>query len=254
MTWDPKTYLAFEEERTRAAHDLLARTPGERPQSVVDLGCGPGNSTALLRARWPGASIVGVDLSEEMLKAARQSGVDARWERADIESWKPEEPIDILYSNAALQWTGAHETLFPRLLSFLAPGGVLAVQMPDSYFGPARDVVAELVREEWSADLSSAPTRPPVAAPEAYFDWLAPDATAVDIWRTAYQHVFRQPDAVFHWVKGAALTPHLKRLDGAERIRFEEEARRRFAAAFPPRPTGEVLFEFHRIFIVATAA
>src|SRR5882672_3704504 len=130
MAWDPKTYLSSGAERTRPAAELLARVPLETPSRVADLGCGPGNSTALLRARWPKAEIDGIDSSAEMLKEARASGLDVRLLEADIARWEPESPYDVIYSNAALQWLGNHDTLFPRLLTFLRPGGVLAVQVP----------------------------------------------------------------------------------------------------------------------------
>src|SRR3990167_6871390 len=123
MAWDPKTYLAFGAERTRPAADLLARIPLPSPKRVADLGCGPGNSTALLRTRWPEAEIDGIDLSPEMLSDTRSSGVEARFIAADIATWSPDAPYDVIYSNAALQWLGDHERLFPRLLSFVTPGG-----------------------------------------------------------------------------------------------------------------------------------
>src|SRR5262245_20352455 len=133
MGWDPKTYLAFGAERTRPAADLLARVPLEQPQRVADLGCGPGNSTALLRARWPNAEIDAIDFAPEMLADARKSAVDARFIQADIEEWTPEQSYDVIYSNAALQWLPNHESLLPRLLSFVRPRGVLAVQVPRNF-------------------------------------------------------------------------------------------------------------------------
>src|SRR3954463_16393177 len=132
-TWDAAQYLRFAGERTRPAVDLLARVPVDSPRSIADLGCGPGNSTALLRARWPDAEIVGVDSSPEMLRDARASGVRARFIEADITQWTPDEPYDLVFSNAVLQWIGDHESLVPRLFSFVRPGGVLAFQVPRNY-------------------------------------------------------------------------------------------------------------------------
>ena len=145
MAWDPKTYLAFGAERTRPAADLLARVPLATPKRVADLGCGPGNSTALLRARWPDADIDGIDLSDEMLRDARASGVDARFLQADLANWTPEEPYDVIYSNAALQWLGDHETLLPRLFSYVAPGGALAVQVPRNFDELCHRLIREAV-------------------------------------------------------------------------------------------------------------
>src|SRR5262245_7241390 len=133
MGWDPETYLAYGAERTRPAADLLARVPLERPRRVADLGCGPGNSTALLRARWPQTEIDAIDFAPEMLRDARKSGVDARFIEADIAQWTPDDAYDVIYSNAALQWLEHHQTLLPRLVSFLQPGGALAVQVPRNF-------------------------------------------------------------------------------------------------------------------------
>src|SRR6516162_2229073 len=141
MAWDPATYLAFGAERTRPAADLLARIPLDAPNRVVDLGCGPGNSTALLRARWLQAEIDGVDYSSEMLKDARASGIAARFIQADVATWTPGVPYDVVYSNAALQWLGDHEHLIPRLLSLVAPGGVFAVQVPRNFDEPCHQLI-----------------------------------------------------------------------------------------------------------------
>jgi len=253
MSWDPAVYLSFNAERLRPAQDLLARTPVERPARVMDLGCGPGNSTALLRARWPAAALEGLDASEAMLRKARGSGVDALWRYGDIAAWRPDDPYDVIFANASLQWIDDHQEVFPRLVRTLTAGGALAVQMPDSYDGPARQAVADVLAQGWSCDLTAARTRPPVAAPQDYYEWLAPHSARLDIWRTAYLHALQGPDAVFHWVRGAALTPYLDQLDGEERRAFEEAMRRRLSDAFPPRASGETLFEFHRLFIVAAA-
>jgi trans-aconitate 2-methyltransferase len=147
VAWDPKTYLAYGAERTRPAADLLARVPLQSPARVADLGCGPGNSTALLRARWPNAEIDAIDFSPEMLKDARSSGVSARFIEADIAHWVPEAPYDLLYSNAALQWVPGHEALLPRLLSFVRPGGALAIQVPRNFDELCHRLIREAVAD-----------------------------------------------------------------------------------------------------------
>src|SRR3977135_181655 len=174
MAWDPKTYLSFGAERTRPAAELLSRVSIKTASRVADLGCGPGNSTALLRARWPEAEIDAIDSSVEMLKEARASGLDAHLIEADIIRWEPESPYDVIYSNAALQWLGNHDTLFPRLLTFLRPGGVLAVQVPrnsdelcdriipQATSDPRGAVKMQGVRDFWN-----------VRPPESYYDLLA---------------------------------------------------------------------------------
>src|SRR5258706_7610369 len=206
MAWDPKTYLTFGAERTRPAAELLARIPIETPSRVVDLGCGPGNSTALLRARWPEAQIDGVDSSVEMLNEARLSGLDARLIEADIARWEPESPCDVIYSNAALQWLGDHEKLYPRLLGFLRPGGVLAVQVPRN----SEELCDRIIRQaasdpRWAAKMQGVRDFWNVRPPEAYYDLLAAQTRRIDLWETRYFHLLDGDDAVFRWSMGTGL-------------------------------------------------
>jgi trans-aconitate 2-methyltransferase len=157
MSWHPERYLAFDDYRTRPAADLLARVPLCAPERVVDLGCGPGNSTALLALRWPHADVVGIDSAAAMLAKAREGGIAARWLEADIASWTPEVPVDLLFSNAALQWLPDHQTLLPRLLSHLRPRGVLAIQMPRNFQAASHVTLRELAAEKpWAARLAGA--------------------------------------------------------------------------------------------------
>ncbi|HXJ01383.1 MAG TPA: trans-aconitate 2-methyltransferase [Micropepsaceae bacterium] len=252
MAWDPKTYLAFGTERTRPAADLLARIPVAAPRRVADLGCGPGNSTALLRARWPDALIDGIDMSPEMLSDARASGVDARFVAADIARWTPDAPYDVIYSNAALQWLGGHEGLIPRLFSFLAPGGVLAVQMPRNYDEVCQVLVREAVADpRWADKLQDVRDWWNGLAPERYYDLLAPSAQTIDLWETRYFHVLKGEDAVFHWMMGTSLRPFAETLESPLREEFLETYRARLAAAYRPRPDGGVIHRFLRLFFVA---
>src|SRR5580698_9679828 len=154
MAWDPKTYLAFGEERTRPAHELLARIAFEHPRRVVDLGCGPGNSTALLAARWPQAELDAIDNSAEMLEAARKSGIPARWELADVAHWNPKGPYDVIYSNATLQWVPDHARLLPDIMSHLAKDGVFAFQVPRNFMDPCHTLIHEVAKNgPWRAKL-----------------------------------------------------------------------------------------------------
>ena len=188
--WNPQLYRRFEDERTRPARDLLAQVSFASPARVVDLGCGPGNSTELLADRWPEAEVVGTDNSEAMLASARERLPRLRFELSDIATWRPEQAPDVVYANAALQWVGEHAYLFPRLFASLAPGGVLAVQMPDNLDQPShhamREVAALPAFAESIGDAAAVRTRILPAA--GYYDLLTGEAASVDIWRTTYHH------------------------------------------------------------------
>ncbi len=202
MTWQPQRYLAFDDHRTRPAADLLARVPLAAPERVVDLGCGPGNSTALLTGRWPGARVTGLDSSDTMLAAARERGLAADWLQADIATWVPDQPVDLLFSNAVLQWLPHHATVLPRLLGLLRPGGVLAIQMPRNFQAPSHTTVSEIAAlAPWAERLEGRPMGSPVAEPEWYHDVLSPKAAALDIWQTEYLQVLEGEDPVVRWVE-----------------------------------------------------
>lgn len=251
MSWDPSIYLKFDDKRTRPAAELLARITMDAPGRVVDLGCGPGNSTALLAARWPGAQIGGVDSSQEMLDKAASSDVPASWHRSDIAAWRSTAPVDVLFSNAALHWLEDHDVLFPALMDQLAPGGTLAVQMPRNFDAPSHTLLRETVEETGNPELIALLRDNPVADAQVYHRLLAPKAASVDIWETTYLQVLTGNDAVLAWTSGTALVPFTSALSGAECDSFVEAYRRKLAVAYPPEPDGATLFAFKRIFIVA---
>jgi trans-aconitate 2-methyltransferase len=249
-SWDHAQYLKFGDERTRAARELLARVSLERPEHVVDLGSGPGNSTALLRERWPAAHIVGVDNSPEMLARARADYPDLEWVEADAASFEPAQRADLLFANAVFLWLPEHATLFPRLLGRLAPGGVLAVQMPHNFHEPSHRLMREL-RARLLPERPEPAALTPVESAAFYYDLLAPAARRVDIWRTTYQHVMADPAAIVEWVKGAGLRPYLEDLEPPRREQFLDEYTQAIGAAYPARSDGKRLFAFPRLFLVA---
>ena len=253
-TWDSVQYLRFVAERSRPARDLLARVPIEAPGRVYDLGCGPGNITRLLAERWPAAEIVGIDSSPEMLAKARAGeSAGIRWEEADLRTWTPAKPAELFYSNAALQWLPDHDRQFPRLAGLLAPGAVLAVQMPRNQGEPSHTLMFDTVEDgPWAARLRPLMRRQPVAASEAYYDWLSPVVLRVEVWETIYWQVLDGENPVVEFTKGTALRPFLEALEGDERQAFLDAYARRIRAAYPPRPDGRTLFPFRRLFIVAT--
>jgi len=248
LSWDPTQYLKFAGTRTRAASDLLARVPLESPASVVDLGCGPGNSTELLARRWPGAHVTGVDSSVEMLASARKALPEAVWVQADVATWKPEAPVDLIFANAVLHWLSDHEALLPRVMGLLAPGGVLAVQMPMNGDSPAHRRLRELA----GSPADPGGWRPPLTA-DTYYRILAPHAASVDVWETEYQQVMSSLDDIVEWARGAALLPHLRSLGPGEADALLARVREGLAGLYTPQPDGKVLFPFKRLFIVATA-
>jgi trans-aconitate 2-methyltransferase len=252
MTWDPEPYLRYRDHRTRPAIDLLARIALGAPARIADLGCGPGNSTALLARRWPDAAVTGVDSSAAMLAKARTSATRANWLQADLADWTPALPFDLLFSNAALQWLPDHAELLPRLFAHLAPGGALAIQMPRNFGAPAHVLLRALAAEgPWAGRLETAPLREPVGSPAWYFDLLAPSAAALDIWETEYLQVLDGDDPVLAWTRGTALRPVQAALTADELAAFEADYRARLCAAYPKRPDGRTLFPFRRLFIVA---
>lgn len=236
----------------RPAVDLLQRVPLTHPARVVDLGCGTGNVTALLRQAWPQARVTGVDASPAMLERARASDGEVEWLQAEIGAFTPTEPVDVLFSNAALHWLPDHATLFPRLLGQVAPGGVLAVQMPRNFGEPSHTSIEAVARAgPWRDRLLPLIRPEPCKAPAYYWDLLAPRAKALDVWETVYQQALTGDNPVADFVKGSWLKPFLDALDPAERTAFEDAYRARVADAYRARPDGTTLFPFRRLFIVA---
>jgi trans-aconitate 2-methyltransferase len=256
-TWDAGLYLTFADERTRPAADLAARVTVAAPARVVDLGCGPGNSTAVLRARWPAAEVVGVDSSPDMIAAATRADPAGRWVQADIATWTDDRPFDVVFSNAALHWVREdHAELFPRLFGLVAPGGALAVQMPDvNQTAMHKQLAAVAGRPAWRDRLTAAKASLRVERPGFYYDVLRPGASRLDLWATEYLHVMAGPADILTWVRATALRPYLEALaDDAERSAFEAELLAAVTAAFPPQADGKVLFPYRRLFVVAYRA
>lgn len=252
MTWDPKMYLAFGTERTRPATELLSRIACEVPARVVDLGCGPGNSTAHLAARWPEADLEGVDSSPEMLQEARGSRIKARWTQADIALWTPASRFDVIFSNATLQWLPGHAALLPRLASLLTKAGVFAFQVPRNFDEPSHTLIQEVAANgPWAPLLESVRERAGVLSPKAYFGILEPDFGSIDIWETQYLQTLTGKDAVYHWMMGTGLRPYVNALAGGMRNAFLEAYRARVGAAYPARKSGVTLYPFRRLFCVA---
>lgn len=248
--WDDKQYLKFEDERTRPASELLARVPLDVPTCVIDLGCGPGNSTRLLRNRWPSARVVGVDSSPEMLQRARVDWPTGDWRCSDAQDFSPDGPADLIFANALFQWVPDHDSVFPRLVDQLRVGGVLAVQMPYNFSEPSHRLMREL-GTPWGGRVEGVRAVSPVLTPEYYYDLLAPRTTRVDIWRTTYEHVMPDVASIVDWVKGTGIRPYLAVLSEEEQAEYLVQYSRAIDEAYPQRADGKRLFSFPRIFIVA---
>jgi trans-aconitate 2-methyltransferase len=251
MAWDPKIYLDFEDERTRPAVELLARVPHKAPERVIDLGCGPGNSTALLARRWPKAKLEGLDSSEPMLDQARRSGIGAQWIVGDIPNWAPQKRYDVIFSNACFQWISGHDVLLPRLMSYVEKGGALAFQVPGNLFEASHAAMREIAAKYLPAEKLAEVRDVVLESPERYYEILEPHASQLDIWETTYIHVLSGEDAVFRWVSGTGLRPFLDALQGPARDDFVRDYKARLNTAYPPRKSGRTLFPFRRIFAVA---
>lgn len=251
MTWDPERYLRFSARRERPALDLLNRIPPVAAARVWDLGCGPGSLTRRLAARWPSAAVFGLDKSREMLERARQIDGIA-WVQGDIATWEPDEPADVIFANASLHWVDDHDRLFPRLMQCLAPGGVLAVQMPRNFGEPSHCVLYETARERrWTGRVGHLAGWTPVDEPDVYYRRIAPHATTFDLWETVYVHILEGRDAVARWVEGSAARPFLSEL-GEEAEDFLAEYAERLRPHYPNAADGKILFPFRRMFMVTT--
>jgi trans-aconitate 2-methyltransferase len=251
--WSPGQYLKFEDERTRPARDLLAAVPLSEPDRIVDVGCGPGNSTELLALRFPGAEVTGFDTSPEMLATARQRLPHATFVEADVSTWMPPAPVDLLFANAVFQWVPDHVAVLARLMDALNPGGVLAVQMPDNFDEPSHFLMRDVAKAgPWRGNLADAEGEREAIAPAAvYYDRLKPRAAQVDLWRTVYQHPLADAAAIVAWFKSTGLRPYLNRLDPGEQVRYLAAYQERIAEAYPVRDDGRVLLPFPRVFMVA---
>ena len=253
MRWDPTQYLAFADHRTRPALELLARVAHAAPDLVYDLGCGTGAMVKAMRERWPAAQVIGVDRSDDMLEASRKAVPGARFEAADLAAWMPPTPADVIYSNAALHWLDDHAALFPRLYGHLAPGGVLAAQMPRNFQQPSHALMRELADSPaWAPKLTGVLQRDPVAGPEVYYNLLAPLGAQLDIWQVEYLQLLDGPDPVLNWVRGTALRPVLAALSKDDGAAFEAAYAGMLRQAYPAGAGGRTPFPFRRLFIVAS--
>lgn len=251
--WSARQYLKFEDERTRPPRDLLAQVPLARARRVVDLGCGPGNSTELLIERFPDADVIGLDSSPDMLRQARERLPGRSFVEADIAAWSPDAETDLLFANAVFQWLPDHPAVLRRLVSALPEGGVLAVQMPDNTQEPALRLMREVAASgPWAGNRAlDAAARDDLPTPGGYYDLLKPVCRHLDVWHIHYNHVMAGPQAIVEWFKGSSLRPFTSALDPAMREAYLAAYGAKIADAYPARYDGKVLLKFPRLFILA---
>lgn len=250
--WNPQTYLAYADQRSRPFFDLLARVGAESPRRVADLGCGPGNLTEHLAERWPEAVIEAWDNSAEMVAAARERGIDARV--GDVRAWIPAPGTDVVLSNAALHWIPEHAELLIRWVDRLERGAWIAVQVPGNFDAPSHASIRALAeRRPWSEPLHDIPFRSGkvVESPARYAELLTDAGCSVDVWESTYIHELTGENPVLNWITGTALTPVRDRLTEEQWQRFRAELAPMLDTAYPVRPDGRTFFPFRRIFIVA---
>jgi trans-aconitate 2-methyltransferase len=249
--WDPAIYLEFADERARPFGDLLVQVLADSPEQVADLGCGPGQLTASLADRWPEAAVLGIDSSSEMIARAQPyAHSHLRFEVQDLRDWRPAEPVDVIVSNATLQWVPGHRQLLTRLVDALAPDGWLAFQVPGNFGEPSHELLHELADDARFSSFTAGRERPDGYDAATYLDDLAGLGCAVNAWETTYLHVLSGPDPVFRWISGTGARPVLQALPADLREEFTAEYKRRLVAAYPERPYGTLL-PFRRVFVVA---
>lgn len=257
MAWDPQTYLRHADDRARPFYDLVARVAVVAPDRIVDLGCGPGGLTRQLADRWPSARVTGVDSSAAMIERAAQYALPGRCDflQADVRDWRPDGPIDLLLSNATLQWVPDHLDLLPGWVAALTEGGSLAIQVPANFGAPSHVLMRELADSARWRDRLAGTLRhgDAVAEPTRYLEVLAAAGCVVDAWQTTYLHVLPGDDAVLDWVRGTGLRPVLDALGEEDAAEFVGTYRAQLREAYPRQEHGTV-FPFTRTFVVARRA
>ena len=253
-SWDPELYMRFGDERSRGQIDLLSRVGAEAPADVVDLGCGPGNSTAVLARRWPEARLLGIDSSPEMIEQARAALPSASFEVADLGDWLARaDPVDVVFTHATLQWVPGHLDLMGDLVAAVRPGGWLAIGVPGNFAEPSHRLREELAARAPYAEFTAGVASPSAHDPEVYLRTLRALGCRVDAWETTYLHQLAGPDGVFDWVSGTSARPALQALPDDLRSQFAAELRAELRAAYPVED-GMVVLPFRRVFVVAQVA
>lgn len=253
FSWNSNQYLQFANFRTQPAIDLVQRVNLNNPMRIIDLGCGPGNSTAVLKQRWPNAIITGLDSSKQMIEAAKQSDPNGVWQVGDASLLQADEPFDLIFSNAMLQWLPDHAKICKNWIKQLKSGGAMAIQIPAHYNLPVRQEILTISRDSrWNAQMETARQLLTHYNPEFYYDVLVDVTSKIEIWETIYYQEVDGPEQVLEFVKGTELRAYLELLNSdEERKEFEQLLLERYHITYPRSVNGKVLFPFKRLFILA---
>lgn len=251
--WDSEQYLKFKKQRTQPAIDLVKRITTKQPGKILDIGCGPGNSTFVLKKAFPQAYLLGVDNSENMIKAAKESYPDMNFQLCDVTTGIDSlDEYDVIFSNACLQWIPNHAKLIPMLFHKLNKNGVLAVQIPMNGQEPLFRIMDEILSEpKWNFSSMNI-EKNEILLPEEYFTILSSCTDHFDLWETVYYHNMPSVEAMVEWVKGTRLRPYLQALDQIEAESLIREITMRTAKTYRIQKNGEIIFKFRRLFFVAS--
>jgi len=251
--WDPQQYLQFKHERTQPSIDLVARIQLDNPQSVIDIGCGPGNSTQILRKKWLRANIVGIDKSEKMIQRARQDYPDQQWMVGDASMLDTDQKYDIVFSNAVIHWIPDHDVLVRRLFQLVNSNGVLAVQVPANQESPLYKSILKVSRSnKWHAFTAGREEAITYHDAYYYYSQLASMTKEIALWETVYYHILNSHQDLIDWYKGTAMKPFLDSLpDDESRKEFEEEIMDECKTFYPSQSDGRILYPFKRLFFTA---
>lgn len=252
-TWNPSLYLQYGNQRTQPAIDLTSRIASEQPRDIIDLGCGTGNSTAILKSRWPDATVSGLDSSPDMLAKARESDATISWLQADLDHWQPPQAFDIIFSNAAFQWVADIEAVLTRLFNGLSKQGVLAFQVPNNTRSPFyKEMIAMAESPQWRDYLDSVKTTLTYKDASYYYDLLNDRSSQLFIWETEYFQVMEGAEGIIEWASSTSLSPYLQALPSEDaQMAYKEELLERYRNAYPAMNSGKVLFPFNRQFVIA---
>ncbi len=251
--WDPQQYLQFEHERTQPSIDLVARIPLEGPKTIIDIGCGPGNSTQILRTRWPQADIVGLDISEKMIERARMDYPGQTWMIGDASTLEADREYDIVFSNAAIHWIPGHHQLIRRLFQIVRKDGIIAIQVPANHESPLYKIILNVAqRSKWSAFTSGLEGMITYHSAEYYYNELVSLTKDIALWETTYYHILKSHQDLVEWYKGTAMKPFLESLPTDEnREEFEQAVLTECKKQYPLQSDGRILYLFKRLFFTA---
>lgn len=250
--WNPELYLKYNRERLQPTIDLVRRIEVENPESIVDIGCGPGNSTQILNQRWPNARITGIDNSPAMIQKAKADYPDQEWLLLDAGKDSINEKFDLVFSNATIQWIPNHSALIEKFASMLRDNGVMAIQMPLFFDMEIAESIAEVASDpRWSEATEDVENLFTIHHETFYYDQLSKHFSNIELWTTSYYHIMESQDAILEMIRSTGLKPYLDRIPEEDVHDFETLVLNRLMNDYPDQEDGKVLFPFKRLFFIA---